>query len=278
MAARMMEAKTALSVSGLRVSYGSNPVVRDVSFEVRENAFFVIIGPNGSGKTTILRVLSGALKPRGGKVTVLGRPIGEYSRRALARTVAVVPQQVETHFPFTVRETVLMGRSPHLGLVGLEGEKDLRIAEEAMRVTRVADLADRKLCELSGGECQRVIIARALCQEPRIVLLDEPTASLDPAHQLAVMDLMERLRRNGRITVVMVSHDLNLAALYADDLLLLKDGAVAASGKVEQVLVRERLVHVYGCALAVDVNPWTGLPRVTPLPERYRALPEKKWG
>ena len=145
-------------------------------------------------------------------------------RRNWPARLALVPQQIDADFPFTVAETVLMGRYPHLGLLAVEGKRDLELAEQAMEFTEVIDLAGRRLGQLSGGERQRVIIARAICQQSKILLLDEPTASLDPAHQLRIMDLMERLRLREQITIIMVSHDLNLAATYADRLLLLKDG------------------------------------------------------
>ena len=156
-----------------------------------------------------------------------------------------------------------MGRYPHLGLLAVEGKKDLELAEQAMEFTEVGHLADRRLGQLSGGERQRVIIARAICQQSKILLLDEPTASLDPAHQLRIMDLMERLRCEAKVTIVMVSHDLNLAASYADRLLLLKDGEVEKVGTPQQVLTGEQLSQSYGCTLLVDENPLLGKPRVS---------------
>ena len=156
---------------------------------------------------------------------MLGRPLRSYSGKALARCVAVVPQVAPVDIPFTVAEVVLMGRSPHLPWLGLERRKDLEIAERAMHFTHVDHLAGRKLDQLSAGERQRVLIARAICQQPRIMMLDEPTSALDLAHQVQIMDLLEQLRNDEGITVVMVSHDLNLAALYADRLLLMKRAA-----------------------------------------------------
>jgi iron complex transport system ATP-binding protein len=163
---------------------------------------------------------------------------------------------------------VLMGRSPHLPWMGLERRKDLEIAERAMRFTHVAHLAGRKLDQLSAGERQRVLIARAICQQPRIMVLDEPTASLDLAHQIHIMDLMEELRSDEGITVIMVSHDLNLAAMYADRLLLMKQGSVVSLGKPAEVLSFETLEQTYGCVLLVDENPLKKVPRVTLVPKK----------
>ena len=164
-----------------------------------------------------------------------------------------------------------MGRYPHLGLLSVEGREDLRLAEQAMELTEVSHLASRRLGQLSGGERQRVIIARAICQKSKILLLDEPTASLDPAHQLRIMDLMERLRQQEQLTIVMVSHDLNLASTYADRLLLLKDGEVEQIGTPRQVLTQAQLSKSYGCTLLVDENPLLGTPRVSLVPEKIAA-------
>ncbi len=262
----------AVAASGIRLCYGEKPILQELSITVDEGDFFVLIGPNGAGKTSLLNIMAGLVKAGSGEIEILGKPLHAYSRKALSSVVAVVPQQVPVHFPFTVADTVLMGRAPHLGLLGIEQERDFEIAREAMAFTDVKHLAHRRLDQLSGGERQRVIIAKAICQQPRIILLDEPTASLDPAHQTRIMDLMERFRREQRITVVMVSHDLNLAALYADRLLLMKEGSVVQVGLPRDVLTDQRLKECYGCDLMVDENPLGGIPRVTPVPEKFRFL------
>jgi iron complex transport system ATP-binding protein len=259
----------AVLVKHLQVSYGRQPVLRDLSFEVPAGAFFIIIGPNSSGKTTLLRALAGAVKPQQGQVEIWGTPVGHFSKKALARLVAVAPQRVATDIPFTVQEVVLMGRSPHLGWLGLEQPRDLEQAREAMAFTNVAHLAGRPLPQLSGGELQRVIIARAICQQPRLLLLDEPTAALDPAHQVNLMDLMAQLQQDLGLTVVMVSHDLNLAAMYGEQLLLLKEGAIVQTGRPAEVLTYEQLERAYGCAMLVDDNPLGKVPRVTLVPRRF---------
>lgn len=260
-----------IDIQGISLQYDSLPVIKRVSVQVEQGEFFVIIGPNGAGKTSLLKALSGLHPLVEGDIQIRQRSIGDYSRKELARTLALVPQQINADFPFTVAETVLMGRYPHLGLLAVEGKKDLQLAAQAMEFTEINHLAGRRLGQLSGGERQRVIIARAICQQSEILLLDEPTASLDPAHQLRIMDLMERLRHREQITIVMVSHDLNLASSYADRLLLLKDGEVEKIGTPWQVLTREQLSKSYGCTLLVDENPLLGTPRVSLVSEKVAA-------
>ena len=259
----------ALSLEGLNIRYGHTQVLHELSFAVETGEFFVIIGPNGSGKTTLLKAIAGLLTPDSGDIALMGRPLSDYSRKEGAQVVAYVPQQLPLDFPFTVAETVLMGRTPHLGLIGHEQKRDYEIAEQAMGFTDVLHLAGRRLQQLSGGELQRVIIARAICQQPRIILLDEPTASLDPAHQIRIMDLMEQLRIEQNITVIMVSHDLNLAALYGDRLLLIKDGAMVRAGSPKEVCSYEMLEQTYGCCMLVDESPVGKVPRIVPVPGKY---------
>jgi iron complex transport system ATP-binding protein len=257
---------TVIDTKNLSHFYGDLPVLKNLSLSIQKGDFFIIIGPNGSGKTTLMKVISGIEKYRRGHVEILGRSIKKYTRKTLAKAVAFVPQMVSVDFPFTVTELVLMGRSPHLGILGLEQEKDIEIARQAMAYTGVEDLAYRKVDQLSGGERQRVFIARAICQEPQIMLLDEPTASLDLAHQVRVMDLMEGLKQERGITIVMVSHDVNLAAMYGDRLLLLKEGRIVSMGPPEEVLTYETLEEAYGCSLLVDKSPLGKFQRVTLVP------------
>jgi iron complex transport system ATP-binding protein len=264
-----------ISLDQVTLRHEQRAVIDAVSCDVFDGEFFVIIGPNGAGKTTLLRAIAGLHPLASGTLQLHGRPLAGRSRRELARTLAMVPQQLGDEFPFSVAETVLMGRFPHLGLLAVEGKQDLDLAREAMAFTETLHLADRRLGRLSGGERQRVIIARAICQQPRLLLLDEPTASLDPAHQLRILDLMQRLRREQGVTVVMVSHDLNLASAYADRLLLLNEGRVAALGSPAEVLTTESLERSYGCALHVDKHPILGSPRVSLLPGGEGAARQK---
>lgn len=260
---------SAIHIKNLGYAYGDLHVLEGLSFSVQKGDFFVIIGPNGSGKTTLLKIISGILKRQTGKLEILGTPIQNFSRKSLARTIALVPQMAPVDFPFTVTEVVLMGRSPHLGMLGLEHERDLEIATQAMVFTRVEHLSNRKLDQLSGGERQRVMIARAICQEPQIILLDEPTASLDLAHQVRVMDLMEKLKEERGVTIIMVSHDINLAAMYGNHLLLLKAGKIVNLGPPDHVLTFQTLEEAYGCPLLVDKSPLGEFQRVTLVPRKF---------
>ncbi|UCF91103.1 MAG: heme ABC transporter ATP-binding protein [Desulfobacterales bacterium] len=261
--------RTAIAAQNLSYSYGNSRVLQNLSFSVEKRSFFIIIGPNGSGKTTLMKLMAGIVKPQDGQLDVLGRRVGDYARKDLARTIAYVPQMLHLDFPFTVDEIVRMGRSPHLGLLGFEQQKDFEIATRAMAFTGVEYLAHRKLDQLSGGEQQLVFIARAICQDPEVILLDEPTASLDLAHQIQVMDLMEKLKTERGVTVVMVSHDINLAAMYCDRLLLLKAGRMVRHGRPNEVLTFETLEQAYGCRVLVGESPLGQAPQITPVPWKF---------
>ena len=256
----------AVSVHNLSVTAAGDRLLDNLSLEGEDGDFQMIIGPNGAGKTTLLRVLCGLTPVASGRVSLLDASLADYSRRRLAAAVSLVPQHVNMDFTFTVEETVLMGRYPHLGLLAQEKKKDYAIARRAMSFTGVDRLARRHLDSLSGGERQRVMIARAICQQPRIIMLDEPTAALDPAHQLNIMQLMNRLRREEKVTVIMVSHDLNLAAMYAHRILLLKAGREVSSGTPAEIITPQNLQQAYGCNMHVDTHPLTGRPRVSLVP------------
>ena len=261
--------KTAIKIENLSHSFGNRAVLRNISFSVAQGDFFIIIGPNGSGKTTLMRAIAGILSRPSGQIQFFKRRMSGYKRKEFARLVAFVPQGLPTDLPFTAAELVLMGRAPYNSTLGIETEKDYLISEKAMGFTEVAHLAARKLDQLSGGEQQRVFIARAICQEPKILLLDEPTASLDLAHQARIMDLMEKLRADKGVTVVMVSHDINLAAMYGSQLLLLRDGQIVCMGPPEEILDYKTLEQTYGCKLLVDNSPLGNFPRVTLVPHKF---------
>ena len=213
--------------------------------------------------------MAGIIKRQSGQIDVLQEPIGSYSQKKLAQAIAYVPQGLPVGFPFTAEETVLLGRAPHQKVLGLASQADLEIVKQTMMFTEVGHLAQRKLDQLSGGEQQRILIARALCQQPQVILLDEPTASLDLSHQIRIMDLMERLKAEKGVTVVMVSHDVNLAAMYADQLLLLKAGEIVRMGAPRAVLDFKTLEDTYNCKLLVDNSPLGNLPRVTLVPRKF---------
>ena len=259
-----------LSIRHLTHAYARVKVLDDLSFDVEEGAFFTIIGPNGSGKSTLMRLISGVLAPGHGEIKIVGRSLKRFSGRELAKKIAYVPQIVSQAFPFTVEELVLLGRSPHQGLLGINTGKDYDAARRAMGFTNVDHLARRTLDQISGGERQRVFIARAICQEPEIMLLDEPASALDLAHQVMLMDLLERLKCETGTTIVMVSHDINLAAMYSDRMVLLSGGRLVKEGAPATVLDESILEEIFGCPFLVDLNPLGNLPRIFPIPGRFR--------
>jgi iron complex transport system ATP-binding protein len=256
--------------SGLAFRYpeSTTPAVLDLSLEIPSGATTAVLGPNGSGKSTLLRLLLGVLAPTAGTVEFGGRRVADWGRDALARAVGVVPQGEEAVFPVSVRELVAMGRYPHLGAWRREGDDDRRAVEDAMRRCDVWDLAARAVPTLSGGERQRARVARALAQQAPTLALDEPTAALDIAHEMAIFELLRDLGHAGK-TVLLVTHNVNLAARYADRLVLLHRGRVAAEGTPAQVLTRETVERVYGWPVEIVPHPGpgpdAGAPQVVPL-------------
>jgi iron complex transport system ATP-binding protein len=253
---------------GYRYRGADVDALRDVELAIPRGAFYAIIGPNGCGKTTLLRLLLGALEPDRGEVRYDGRPVRDWPRRELARRVGVVPQVEELVFPLAVRELVAMGRYPHLGSWRAEGPADRAAVERAMATCDVDGLAARPVATLSGGERQRARVARALAQEPDTLVLDEPTAALDISHEMGIFELLRSLADRG-VTVLIVTHNLNVAARYADRLLLLDRGSAVAEGEAATVFTRETLERVYRWPLAVashaPAGPDHGAPQVTPL-------------
>lgn len=244
------------------------PAVDGVSLGVEEGDLYGILGPNGSGKSTLLKLLLGALEPTSGRVLHAGRPVSDWGRRELARRVGVVPQQEEAAFPVTVRGLVAMGRYPHLGPWRSEDDEDRRAVARAMERCDLQGLASRRVSTLSGGERQLARIARALAQEPDVLVLDEPTVSLDVRHEMEIFGLLRRLAGEG-VTVVLVTHNLNAAARTARRLLLMRDGAAAAQGAPAEVLTRETVEAVWGWPVRITPHPGpgpdAGAPQVVPL-------------
>ena len=259
-----------LCCENVSFTYEAIEALRDVSLEVNTGEVFGLLGPNGSGKSTLVRLMSRVARPLTGQIFLARRALPTYEREALARQIAVVPQEPRLELPFSVLEVVLMGRSPYLKRFGFEQAHDLAIAQQAMEYTGVSALANREIHELSGGERQRVILARALAQEPQLLLLDEPTAFLDIKHQVEVYDLLKRLSRQNGLTVVAILHDLNLAALYCDRLALLKAGKVFACGRPEQVLTYSNIKAVYDTEVYIGLNDITGKVHILPLDEENR--------
>ncbi len=270
---------TAFDVQSIRFRYKARDsqvgrwILDGVSFQVHAGDVVGVVGPNGSGKTSLLKVLARVLTPQEGRVSLFGQDLASMIQQDVACVVGVVPQDTQQLFPFTVAETVLMGRFPHrprgrwTGGLGWESRHDIAIAEQAMVTMDIGHVAHRVVTDLSGGERQRVLIARALAQTPQVLLLDEPTAFLDLQHQVEMCSLLRRLKESHGLTVVLVSHDLNLVGQYCDRILLVDNGQVVRQGCPEEVIEPDVLEAVYRCRVLVDQHPVSGLPRVT-LPGR----------
>ncbi len=248
-----------------RYAAGAPLVVDGVSVRLSEGALAGILGPNGSGKTTLLRLLSGTQTPTAGRVLLNDRPLDQLSRRDAARQIAVVPQETDLAFEYTALEIVLMGRHPHLGVFTVEGPDDVRIAQEAMSATGTVHLAERPFHQLSGGEKQRVGIAAALAQSSGVLLLDEPTASLDLGYQLEISSLLTRLNRDHGVTMAVSTHDLNLAASICRELILMRDGKVLAAGPTTEVLTADNVRRLYDVDAEVRVHEQSGHVTVVPV-------------
>jgi iron complex transport system ATP-binding protein len=249
-----------LRLDNVSLGYGKQTVLRNVSFEARPGEMLGIIGPNGSGKSTLIRGITRLIQPSCGKIFLDGNDISGINRQELAQLVAVVPQNPTLPEPFTALEVVLMGRTPHLGLLRYEGKKDLSIVKGVMEATQTLAFAERRVGELSGGERQRLTIARALAQEPKIILMDEPTANLDINYQIETLDLARQLCLKQKLIVVVTLHDLNLASQYCDRLVVLSKGIVYCQGIPQTVINAQIIKEVYGAEVYVYPHPVNKLP------------------
>lgn len=252
-----------LEARNMTISYGALAVVADVSFALRNGEILAIVGANGAGKTTLLRALNGALPVSKGEILLEGKSLKAFSRREIARNISVVAQETETKFPVTVLEFVLAGRFAQGGVFGWETARDLQIAGDALQICDLGDYAARLMNELSGGERQRVVLARALATEAKILLLDEPTANLDLAHQALMFRLVRERCRKCESSAVIITHDLNLASEFADQILLLKRGKTIAKGVPAEVLTTENLREIFEIGVLLDAHPRSGKPRIT---------------
>jgi len=257
----------AIQFDGVRFVYPTGFSLLATDLRIEQGEMVAVLGPNGSGKTTLLKLMLGLLRPQAGEVRFDGRPPGEVGRRALARAIAMVPQEVVLPFNLTAAEVVLLGRTAYLRRFRAPGREDREVIRSAMSATDVLPLAGRPYHELSGGERQRVIVAMALAQEPRLLLLDEPTRHLDLNHQLRVLSLIRRLKREQGMTVISAMHDLNLCAIYFDRLILLSSGRILADGPPEKVIQPQLLEEFFGIAALVGRHPTHDIPWVTVLPE-----------
>jgi len=252
-----------LTLEKVGFAYAEARVLQGVDLDIHAGEVVALLGPNGSGKSTLLRIMNGLLRPQEGEVRIRGRDLAHLQRTVIAREIAMLAQEQHFRFEFTTLEVVLMGRFPHLGRLEFEGKKDMEIARNALEATDTLRFADRSIHDLSGGEKQRVLIARALVQEPRIILLDEPTSFLDLKHKRDVFRLVSSLTREKGLSVVLVSHDIDLAAQHCQRIALLKEGTIHGCGRPEEVLTPSNLETVYECPVLVDRNPVTGAPRVS---------------
>lgn len=272
-------ARDAYRVHSLRFRYQPNNstttkwALDGLSFQITEGDVLGVVGPNGSGKTSLLKILARLTSPHQGRIDLFGRDLAGMAQEEIARVVGLVQQDTQQLFPFSVAETVLMGRFPHRARsrwgsgFGWERAEDLTIAEEAMKTMDIVHLAHRAVTDLSGGERQRTIIARALAQMPKVLLLDEPTAFLDLQHQVEIGSVLRRLKDRRGLTVILVSHDLNLVSQYCDRILLLAEGKAVRIGSPEEVIEPAVLEEIYQCRVLIDQHPVSGVPRVT-LPGR----------
>jgi iron complex transport system ATP-binding protein len=252
-----------LEVQNITINYGVCAVVRNISFSLQAGKIVALLGANGAGKTTLLKTLNGGLAIASGKIELNGKSLKDFSRREIAQKIAVVAQETETKFPVSVLEFVLSGRFAHGAAFGWETADDLKIALQSLEICDLKNYENRMMNQLSGGERQRVVLARALATEAEILLLDEPTANLDLAHQALMFRLIKKRCENERAAAIVITHDLNLAAEFADEILLLKNGEILSKGAPREVLTEENLNEVFNVRVLLDENPVTKKRRVT---------------
>lgn len=261
-----------LEARDLTVSYDHRVAVANLTLTLNAGQITAIIGPNGAGKSTLLRTLNAQINQSSGSILLDGQPLERFNRRSISKRIAVVAQEAELRFPVTVLEFVLGGRfawATNAGW-GWETERDLQVAEAVLRETELSELSGRLMNELSGGERQRALMARALATEAPILLLDEPTANLDLSHQATLLSLVRNRCDLHQASALVVTHDINLAAQFADNILLMKQGKSVHSGRPEEILKPQILQEVFEVRVLVDAHPVTGGPRVTPVHETYR--------
>ncbi len=256
--------QTLLEVRNLVFSYHQRTVIDSISLSLEKGRFFGLIGPNGSGKSTLIKLLSGYLLPSHGSVKLEGRPLADYTRRHIATKIGVVPQNFSFPFPYTVEEFIRMGRYPYEGLLGKSHRDDDEVVTWAMDQTDVGDLAHRSVMELSGGEKQRVVLAGALAQKSDILLLDEPTSSLDLRHQVHIYNVLRRLNNEHGLTIIAVTHDLNLGSQFCDTILLLDKGRIAAQGEPKTLITPTTVERYFGISVLSGRHPDTDRPFVVP--------------
>lgn len=262
----MLSNSNSLFMRNVSFSYFNGLVLRDIDLNIADGEMVGVIGPNGCGKTTLLKLACGVLSPVRGEVSLGGISLKKLSRKQVARHVAVVPQYFNIPFAFTVAEVVLLGRTPFVSTISGETRRDHEMSAIALGLAGINHLENRYFNDLSGGERQKVILAMALAQEPKLLLLDEPTTHLDISHQIEILELVKSLNREQGVTVIAAMHDLNLAALFFDRLVLLKEGAVFADGSPREVLTEDTIQDVFSASVKVSQHPLTSVPHIVVLP------------
>ena len=252
-------------IENLSFAYDEEDVIKNISLDIDKGEFVGIIGPNGSGKTTLLRLLNKILKGKKGHIYYKGQILDKVEQKQISREVGFIPQETFINFPFTVSEIVMMGRYPYIGMFGFEGKKDIDIVHQCLKITDLTDMGNRLYNDLSGGEKKRVIIARALAQEPESLLLDEPTSALDIKYEIEVYNLIKRLNQNQKITIIIVTHNINFAILYCSRLILMKDGNIYKMGFPLEIIKPDIIKEVYGIDVKVNYDIDTGAPYLFPI-------------
>jgi iron complex transport system ATP-binding protein len=260
----------ALQVNNLEFGYKDDLVIKDISFNVKKGKFISIIGPNGSGKSTLLKTLNNLYRPSKGQILLEGRDINSFKKREIAQKIALVPQDTNIDYDFTVEDIVMMGRHPYKNRFEKENDNDYKIINQALEMTNTLGLKKRLITEISGGERQRVIIAKALAQEPSMIFLDEPTSNLDINHQMDILNLLKTFNEEQETTVVLVIHDINLAARYSDEIILLDKGRILGKGSPEEVITVKNIEQAYNMKVAIEKNKYTGTTYLTPIEIRKR--------
>lgn len=258
----MVQKNIAVTVEGVSFAFDQEEILKNIDLKIEKGKFYSILGPNGSGKTTLVKNICKTLTVKQGSIYVEERDIKILSSKAMAKEMALVPQNTTVEFDFSVEDIVLMGRTPYIGRFSSESEEDLKIAQEAMEATNTWQLRHKSINSLSGGERQRVIVARAITQSTDIILLDEPISNLDIYHQVEILNAIKQLNLKKGITIITVLHDLNLAAAYSDQIIMMHEGRVHSWGTPEEILVEDKIKEVYGIDVQVIKNPVSGKPHV----------------
>ena len=255
----------ALEVENLEFGYRDDLVVRNISFNIKAGSFVSIIGPNGSGKSTLLKTLNNIYNPNSGSILLYHKNLLSYRKREIAKKIALVPQDTVIDYDFTVEDVVMMGRHPYKKRFERENEIDYKIVNESLELTNTLNLKDRVINQISGGERQRAIIAKALAQKPDIILLDEPTSNLDINHQMDILNLLKKLNKENGLTVILVIHDINLACRYSHEIILLNKGKILGMGTPEEVITVENIENVYDMKVVIEKNKYTDSLHLTPI-------------